>query len=241
MHGQRKQPHSRPLPVCADGLAPGRWVFHHSLYPDVPGEPLEWRPYGCHYRRFSGDMLKQCLARLGVTQLLGESTLGQIHDSMHVHINGSGYYWPYHWPMEHPVLLRAEQRELRGSELHGMSVMGTDGLNELRNNNPHTLVMLQGANDPARDTLPRFEQRLGDFLRSVRADLDRGDLTTRRTVWITAPTRHYKARALPCGAAPPRQAARPAPLLSCAVAQRPAPRSGPCGSRLCSCAAGGQG
>ena len=91
--GRRGRERQHTPPVCASGEAPGRWVFHHSIYPDVPGEPLEWRPYGCFWRRISGQRLRDCLERVGSTKLLGESTLGQMHDTWHQHLNGSTYYW----------------------------------------------------------------------------------------------------------------------------------------------------
>ena len=92
-NGKRSRERSATPPPCQGGEAPGRWVFHHSIYPDVPGEPLEWRPYGCVYRRISGQRLRDCLESWGSTKLLGESTLGQMHDTWHQHLNGSTYYW----------------------------------------------------------------------------------------------------------------------------------------------------
>ena len=216
------KPNSRALPVCKDGMAPGRWVFHHSLYPDVPGEPLEWRPYGCHYRRISGEHLERCLKGLGVTQLLGESTLGQMHDTWHLHMQNSTYYWPARM-IPHTQEMRASQPQLRGGEYHGarrgsgarpaggvlrrpehadasrrrpagMSRMLIDGLQELRATRPQALIMLQGANDPARDSLGNYAARLDSFLEQVTAMQAAGEISPSRTIWIGAPTRIYKAR-----------------------------------------------
>lgn len=94
MNGQRQRQNKRPaLPQCETGDGPGRWVFHHSIYPDFPGEPLVWRPYNCHFKLVTGSQLKDCLKRVGKTMTFGESTLNQIHDVMQLHMNESGYYW----------------------------------------------------------------------------------------------------------------------------------------------------
>lgn len=45
-----------------------------------------------------------------------------------------------------------------------MSVMLAGGVNELLEQNPDALVILQGANDPARDSLENYEKRFREFV-----------------------------------------------------------------------------
>ena len=88
---------SGDLPLCDSQSALGRWVYTHSLYPLVrsagvrpasawltsipgpqdPGEPLQWKPYGCRHNHYTGKALGQCMAQLKRTKFIGESTLGE--------------------------------------------------------------------------------------------------------------------------------------------------------------------
>lgn len=60
-------------------------------------------------------------------------------------------------------------RQLYGTEQHGMSVMLGGGVDELLEQNPDVLVILQGANDPARDSLANYEMRFKEFVGAQRA------------------------------------------------------------------------
>lgn len=250
MDGKRQRVNKRPpTDECRTGDAPGRWMFHHSIYPDFPGEPLVWRPYNCHYNLVGGLRLKECLTRIGTTMTFGESTLNQIHDAMQLHMNESGYYWraaqagerraqvpsrrrvhrcasvgaeccvvlcspnagrrgsslptrrctrdctrrcehPRRKRMTHqhppctplkprqgalcfpdrcpsPCALTPNSRlsmQLYGTEQHGTSVMLSGGTDELLSVNPDVLVILQGANDPARDSLANYESRFKELV-----------------------------------------------------------------------------
>lgn len=254
--GKRSRPLQRAhLPQCVSGDVPGRWMFHHSIYPDFPGaptreppthppavqltcsvpaelnwrqnapvlrlrsnpltdsfspatstlvppgEPLVWRPYNCHYEHVTGSQLKDCLKRIGKTMTLGESTLEQIHDVMQLHMNMSSYYWPSKIIEPNPRAMKGQYAaELHGTEQHGMSVMLEGGLAELRTVNPNVLIVLQGANDPARDTLANFEMRFKEFVGKVKAWREEGVLKFTKIIMIGAPTRQNKARSHHSGA-----------------------------------------
>ena len=206
-HSAQGIPPRRPssdavLPLCGSGDHAGRWVFHHSLYPDVFGEPLQWRPLGCRYERISGARLRQCLDQpgLGNVQLAGESTLGQSFELLLAHMNASNYYWPARILEPAARLLWAHPR-LRSaglaSEYHGIDQMMAHTLGDLRGWKPDVLVMLQGANDAARDSVAAFSTRLQAFLQALKEAIDAGEIAPRRLVWATAPIRSYKTGGLP--------------------------------------------
>ena len=73
-----------------------------------------------------------------------------------------------------------------------MSVVEQHGRAEVLQWAPTAIVMLQGANDAARDTTAAFEARLRSFLGWLRAAVEEGRVPLRRLVWVTSPTRHYK-------------------------------------------------
>jgi hypothetical protein len=203
------------LPVCDSGEAPGRWVVTHALYPAVPGEPLAWAPYGCRWPHVSGPRLAACVAQLGRVKFMGESTMGQLYETMLMHANTSSFMWPTRLP-EHPQRLMAMTDRMRArglhDEYHGLATMldgegkedkGGGAAAELRAWKPHVVVHLQTANDAARDTFARFRERLAEYLRRVVALREEKPDVASTVLWITAPVRHYKAGNGPGSAACP--------------------------------------
>ena len=203
------------LPVCDSGEAPGRWVVSHALYPAVPGEPLAWAPYGCRWRPVTGARLASCLAQLGRVKFLGESTAGQLYETLLVHANTSSFSWPTRMPeeprrrMAMTDLMRA--RNLH-DEFHGLATMldgegaedkGGGAVAELRNWKPAVVIHLQTANDSARDTFARFRERLAEYLRRLLELRKEKPEVAATVLWITAPVRHYKAGNGPGSAACP--------------------------------------
>ena len=201
------------LPVCTDGEAPGRWVAVHSLYNELLGEPLAWRPYGCRWPLVPAPALAACLNRTGRVKFVGESTLGQLYSFFLVHLAQGRHAWPQRINEERPgprfahPLLRAQGLH---SEFHGLSTMlepaglSSDGQPmakveaELVEYRPAAIVHLQAANDAARDTFAAYQARLANYsallarlLASGAADAVPG--TPAQLFWITAPVRHYKA------------------------------------------------
>lgn len=64
---------------------------------------------------------------------------------------------------------------------------------------PRALVVLEGANDAARDTLVAFERKLREWLGQLRGNVTAGKVRELdKFVWITAPTRFYKASGWCC-------------------------------------------
>ena len=127
-------------------------MFHQSMTPQVPGEPLEWRPYRCHYRWYTGEQLSRCVSELGRMKLIGESTLGQMYELMLAHMNASGFYWPYHIPVDDargtygmPDRIRAQGVH---SEFHGLSVVAQHAKQELLDWPPDVIVQLQASVGP---------------------------------------------------------------------------------------------
>lgn len=196
-------PTDRALLRCPGGDTPGRWVLRRTLYAHARESPLEWRPFGCRHRRVTGAKLRRCFDTLlaGGVRFAGESTLGEVYEAWLAHYNRSNHYWPTHYPKDarraYPLL-----HKLRGqgehSEFHGMRfvVGGIDGngglVQELREHPAETLVVLQGANDAARETIASFRPRLETLFRQLEEARLEGWLKLRTLVWVTAPTRHYK-------------------------------------------------
>lgn len=188
------------LPVCKGGETPGRWVHHQKLYPDVMGEPLEWRPFGCYYRRYNGEIMHKCFTKLERVKFIGESTLGQMYEHLQMYMNASGNVWPLYLPMGDTRTLWAHPA-IRGQhehgEFHGMTVVEKHAMEEVLQWKPRVVVMLQGANDAARDTVAMFETRLRPFLAQLKEAVEKKEVPLEKFVWINAPTRHYKAMAGP--------------------------------------------
>lgn len=188
---------ARRSPECVDGDAPGRWVFHQSMTPQVPGEPLEWRPYRCHYRWYSGEQLARCMERVGRVKLVGESTLGQMYELLLAHMNASGFYWPRRIEIDEarPTWGRTDAIRAQGlhSEFHGLSVVDELAEVELREWAPDVIVQLQAANDAARDSFEMYDQRMRKWIDKLQGLIREGAIAPKRHIWITAPVRHYKA------------------------------------------------
>lgn len=196
------------LPPCLGGDAPGVWVPHTSLYPDHPGDPVQWRPHDCVYRRFSGPRLDGCLNRTrGPVLVLGESTLRQAELLMRLHIADGSAHWPR--AMRHETFPPAHPN-MEAIEAHGAAVLLSEGLPWLaarggggggpaggpggrRRRRPHAIVVLQGANDAARDAAGATHARLLQFLDALAAMVANGTVLapTVPLVWVTAPVRHY--------------------------------------------------
>jgi hypothetical protein len=63
---------------------------------------------------------------------------------------------------------------------------------------PLSIIHLQGANDAARDSFAAFEQRMDEYARLLASILGRhSNISGAQLLWITAPTRQYKAGAGP--------------------------------------------
>jgi len=180
------------------------------MYGDHPGDPFRWRPFGCVYERVSGPALRSCLDALNASRvlLLGESTLEQAADLMRAHVKEGGFYWPSAIRIADP---RGEWAHpaLWGASLHGSSTLLDRGLDRLRDAArataepggvpPAAYVILQGANDAARDTLGAGAARVEAFLTQLRDGIANGTFAApaRGVVWATAPVRQYTAGAGP--------------------------------------------
>ena len=197
------------------------------MYGDHPGDPFRWRPFGCLYDRVGGRELRACLDAFNGSRvlLLGESTLEQASDLMRMHAGMGGSYWPVGindatprdtWP--HP--------SLEGDSYHGVSTLLARGLERLREltrdggKPPAAYVLLQGANDAARDTLEAGAARVADFLTQLRDGIADGSIAKplRGVIWATAPVRHYTAGAGPGQAECPAGADASNPKDLCVMA-----------------------
>ena len=85
--------------ACTGGDVRGRWQFSHSLYSLELGEPLAWRPHGCHYRTTHGHLAGQCASgwgRLGgggAWLFAGGSQLAQLAAAIRVVVANETYFW----------------------------------------------------------------------------------------------------------------------------------------------------
>ena len=187
----------RAATLCESGESPGRWVHSHSLYPDSLGETLQWRPYGCYWRRVTGEELRGCLEGAGNIKMVGESTLGELYEILLTHMNRSSYYWPTRMaiPDARPAYsvpyLKGQGEH---SEWHGFSTMLDHGSvrGELERFKPRVLVHMQVANDAARDTFAEFKRRLGEYTVLLQ-ELYPTPVSLPRMLWVTVGARHYKA------------------------------------------------
>lgn len=123
-------------------------MTHQSLNPAVSADPFEWRPYRCHYRHYTGHMLRRCLERIpGRIKLVGESTLGQLYELLLTHMNHSAFHWPYHIDVETSRDDYGWTDKIRGqgvhSEFHGLSVVLDHAKDELLGFPPEIIVQLQ--------------------------------------------------------------------------------------------------
>ena len=256
----------RPTPLCSDGTAPGRWVFHRSLYPPFPGE---------HSRRGGSLPKRVCfVAAIAVTALPALRTRrrraagvaasrmplpalqwpdarglpqpgGQNPAAGRVHAAGdapgvAAAHQPEHLPLaraphcppaDPPVAAQHSRASLCAAArpppraprcllsrrprqivdlveldsmrafspalrflgvLHGTSRMLELGLDTVRAERPDAVVLLQGANDAARDSLAAAEGRLRNFTAQLAGLVRSGQVPLRTVVWVTAPTRHNK-------------------------------------------------
>ena len=201
------------------------------MYGDHPGDPFRWRPFGCVYDRVGGRELRACLDALNGSRvmLLGESTLEQASDLLRMHAGVGGSYWPAgstdadprgKWPQE----------ALDSASYHGMSTLLERGLERMRAASrdaskpggapPAAYVVLQGANDAARDTLAAGAGRVVDFLTKLRDGIADGSIAKplRGVIWATAPVRHYTAGAGPGQAECPAGANASNPRELCVMA-----------------------
>lgn len=185
------------LPICEGQDVPGRWVYTHSLYPEIPGEPLVWRPYGCQHHYYTGRALNKCVEQLGRIKFIGESTLGEALAIWQMHLNHSDFYWPQKVHIGESKVYYARLDSIRGQgqhgEFHGMMRVEEWAIDELRTWSPDYIVMLEGANDAARDTLASFEVRMRRWLANLESNITAGLITRPKgIVYVTCPTRHYK-------------------------------------------------
>lgn len=96
------------------------------------------------------------------------------------------------------LLLTARPLSVRVSaEYHGTDHLLQQGLDDLRRVPPDLLVLQQGANDAARDSIAKFSERLREFLTKVKAMEASGEISPKTVVWSTPPTRQYKSGGLP--------------------------------------------
>ena len=181
------------------------------MYGDHPGDPFRWRPFGCLYDRVGGRELRACLDRFNGSRvvLLGESTLEQAGDLMRMHAGVGGSYWPAAITNADPRGTWPHAALQEDGSYHGTSTLLERGLPRLRDATrdaaasggkpPAAYVLLQGANDAARDTLAAGARRVEDFLTKLRDGMADGSIATplRGVIWATAPVRHYTAGAGP--------------------------------------------
>ncbi len=76
-------------------------------------------------------------------------------------------------------------------EFHGMQMVLTNLMRELKEFKPKKLVFLQGANDAARHPLSEFSERLDALILMLKKAESEGWLSLSRIIWVTAPTRAY--------------------------------------------------
>jgi len=209
------------LPLCVDGRTHGRWVLQRRLYRMVPNEPLGWEPFGCRWSWYTGARLRQCLTaphRLGGVKLVGESTLGQLYEAMLLHVNTSSFHWQTHFP--DPTLPTAGRGRLAygleahlsaggataafpgHGEYHGLPAILESLGRELRERPAGSIVLLEGANDAARDSIGAFEIRLQALVQLLLQAKAQGWWRPPHTlIYVRPPTRHYKLGAGAGGAA----------------------------------------
>ena len=176
------------------------------MYGDHPGDPFRWRPFGCIYERIGGLELRQCLNKYNESKIhmFGESTLEQVTELMRMHAGVGGFYWPagISAPSASEKWLHPA---LEGASYHGASTLLSRGVERLQRiaaaakapggAQPGAYVILQGANDAARDTLVAGAARVEQFLTLLRDGIANGTFAapTRGVIWATAPVRHYTA------------------------------------------------
>lgn len=83
------------------------------------------------------------------------------------------------------------------AEYHGSDHLLQQGPGDLRRVPPDILVLQQGANDAARDSIAKFKERLREFLTQLKEMVSKGEVKPRVVVWATPPTRQYKSGGLP--------------------------------------------
>lgn len=176
------------------------------MYGDHPGEPFRWRPFGCVYDRISGLELRTCLEGYNLSKvlMLGESTLEQAAELMRMHAGVGGFFWPAALTVQSPRDAWPTPA-LVSDSYHGASTLLSRALPRLRaaaveaskpgGMPPAAYVILQGANDAARDTLAAGAARVEEFLTALRDGIANGTFAApaRGVTWITAPVRHYTA------------------------------------------------
>jgi hypothetical protein len=201
---------NRKLEFCKNGDVPGRWVYSKKMYrTQSETEALEWRYYGCKIKHITGNRLKRCLDKIGPTKFAGESTLGHIYEAFLQHMNKTEYFWPQRHDLDARkvyadyALLRAQGEREASSDYHGMTMVNKNLFNELRlhkdreNLKFQNVVILQGANDAARHSIEAFREKMKQFIEDVikfnKTPNESEQFKLKRLVWVTAPTRHYKA------------------------------------------------
>ena len=202
------------------------------MYGDHPGDPFRWRPFGCLYDRVGGRELRACLDRFNGSRvvLLGESTLEQASDLMRMHAGVGGSYWPAGITDANPRGTWPHDALEGDGSYHGVSTLLERALPRLRDATraasapggkpPAAYVLLQGANDAARDTLQAGAARVEDFLAQLRDGIADGSIAKplRGVVWATAPVRHYTAGAGPGQVECPAGANTSDPVNLCVMA-----------------------
>jgi hypothetical protein len=177
--------------------------------PGASFHPLRWEPYGCVWRVVTGKELANCIEAHGRIKWAGESTVGEIYELFLQHSNTSAFFWPHRVEVKVAprVAFETERMRMRGFhlEFHGLSVVLSGPpreepqiKREIEWFQPGALVSLQGANDAARDTFSEFRRRLSEYIEILTGLRQPGRvLENAPLIWMTAPTRHYKANAGP--------------------------------------------
>lgn len=178
----------------------------------------------CHYSRYTGEAARYCFEEaLERTKFVGESTLGQLLEHILLYMNRSHNEWPLYIddPFVRPrhatramqgagedvddeALLRGQHSHWSG-EFHGMPLVQESALRQLRAYKPRALVMLQGANDAARDSISVFEGRLRTYLGDLKARTAEPGIHSSR--FRRAPSRSSISALLHCDLPPPTQLA----------------------------------
>lgn len=86
---------------------------------------------------------------------------------------------------------------LSAGTYHGMYHVEESAIREMIEWTPDVIVMLQGANDAARDTKAMFEMRLRRWFGHLQGNITEGKLAPpKKFIYVTCPTRIYKCAPL---------------------------------------------